>query len=211
MTLLQHDTGGSPILDYAGPASRRSLRLPASSYITLQNDGNKLSITETLAGQANAIAALVFAGFVLLVVASVEVSMAEKWHRNLQPMLLLATMMVAEVIVGAMVINNTWRKTVLAVTPQELSVTFSAPFTGRTRFEYRSEAVAEVSVIDTEMVPGAPTVPEMEIRMWNSPPVRLFPGHRHSELQHLAAMIQRVQPPATAAGPSPDAPATPAP
>jgi hypothetical protein len=175
------------------------VRLPASSFLSLSNDNGKHSIVETLAGQSSAIAALAFAGFVLLVVASVEVSMAEKWHRNLEAMLLLAAMMAAEVIVGAMVINNTWRKTVLEVTPEELTITFSAPFTGRTRFEYRSEAVAEVSVIDAEIVPGAPTVPEMEIRMWNSPAVRLFPGHRHSELQHLVKMIREVQPPAAPA------------
>jgi hypothetical protein len=58
MTLLDRGTGGSPILDYAGPASRRSLRLPASSYLAVNTDGDTLSITETLAGQTGAIAAL---------------------------------------------------------------------------------------------------------------------------------------------------------
>ena len=200
MTLLQHGTGGAPILDYAGPASRRALRLPAKSVLSIDNDRDgRLIITETLAGQANALAALAFAAFVLFVVLSVEVSMAEKWHRNLESMLLLAALMAGEVVVGAMVINNTWRKTVVAVSPEQLTVTFSAPFSGRTRFEYRSEAVADVAVIDAELVPGAPVVPELEIKMWSSPSIRLFPGHRHSELQHLASLIHQVQPPAAPA------------
>src|SRR3954467_8975956 len=102
MTLLDRGTGGSPILDYAGPASRRTLRLPARSVLTVRNEGGKLVILERLAGQGEAIGALVFAAFTVFVVASLELSLAEKWHRNLDWMLLLAALMAGELIVGAM-------------------------------------------------------------------------------------------------------------
>ena len=197
MTLLREGTGGAPILDYAGPASRRALRLPAQSVITVHDSGpDKLTIVERLAGRGEAIGALLFAAFTLFLLSMLEASLLPRWWKNVEQILLIAALMGGEVTVAAMVINNTWRRTVVEVTPHHLVVTFSAPFTGRTRFEFRNEMVAEVSVIDTELVPGSPVVPEMEVRMWNAPPVRLFTGHRHAELRALAEMIHRVQPPA---------------
>jgi hypothetical protein len=195
MSILERGTGGAPILDYAGPASRRALRLPAQSVISVREEPGHLTIVERLAGHGGAVAALGLAAFTLLILIMVETSLAAKWHKTLDEMLLIGGLIAAEACVGALVINNTWRKTVLEVTPEMLNVTFSAPFTGRSRFEFRDEMIAAIAVIDTALAPGAPVVPELEIRMWNAPPVRLFIGHRQGELEDLAARMRRIQPP----------------
>jgi len=85
----------SPILDYAGPASRSALRLAAQSELHIHASAERLVVRETLAGQGGAIAALVFAAFVLLLMFSLEVDMAHKWRRTGQQMALLAGFMVA--------------------------------------------------------------------------------------------------------------------
>src|SRR5947207_2467643 len=43
-------------------------------------------------------------------------------------------------------------------------------------------------------------VPELELRMWSGPPVRLFTGHRQSQLAYFAQTIRAIQPPLPATG-----------
>jgi hypothetical protein len=197
MTLLDRGNAtASPILDYAGPASRGALRLPARSDIAVTRDGGRLVITETLAGQANALLALVFASLTMVPMVATERQLVEKWRRHVDQILLIGALMATEVAVGGLVVNNTWRKTMLRVTPDGMTLTFSAPLSGATRFEFRSEMVAEVSVIDSAPAGTSVTIPELEVRLWSAPAVRLFPGHRRTQLRHLVSLIQEVQPPA---------------
>ena len=104
-----------------------------------------------------------------------------------------------------MVINQTWRRTVLQVTRDDVALTFAAPFAGKTRMHWQAEQVAQVSVIDSPLTsgPGGAIVPELELRMWSGPPVRLFTGHRQSQLVYLAETIRAIQPPLPAPTTSP--------
>jgi hypothetical protein len=176
--------------------SRSTLRLAAKSELHITPAPQRLLVRETLAGRESAIAALTFAAIVMIVMAMVQVDMARKWRRNLQPMLFGAAMMVAEAVVAAMVINQTWRRTVLEVTPQELRLTFAAPFARTTRLRWPAEQVADLRLIDSAL-PGhaMQAMAELELLMWSGPPVRLFTGHPHNQLLYLVQQIRILQPP----------------
>ena len=198
----------STIIDYASPASRSSLRLPARSEIRWENDRpGRLRITQVLAGRDGAVAALLLAAFTLFVMTSSVHGMIGKWHRYVIEIAIFAGFMAAELIVGALVIKNTWRKTVLIVTPHDMTLAMTGPFSARQQFTFPGEQIAGVSVVDRVAV-GEAVVAELEIRMWSIPPVRLFAGHPHQTLMSLAAAIGEIQPlappplPATAATPT---------
>jgi hypothetical protein len=113
--------------------------------------------------------------------------------------------MAAELIVGALVIQSTWRKTILTVTPADMTLQFIAPFTARQRFVFPSEQIAGVVVVDRPPLPGEAVVPELEIRMWSIPPVQLFAGHPRTTLMTIAQEIGHVQPMAPPPLPEADA------
>ena len=186
----------APILDYAGPISRSNFRLAAKSELHITPAPDRLVVRETLAGREGAIVALLFAAFVIVIMAAMQFEMAHKWRRNKETMALYAAMMIAEGAVGAMVINQTWRRTVLEVTPQEISLTFAAPFGQTTHLRWPAEQVADVAVVDSLLGndPKGQRVPELALSMWSGPPVRLFTGHPHTQLTHLAHEIRFIQP-----------------
>jgi hypothetical protein len=186
--------GAQSIIDYASPASRRSLRLPARSEIRWVNGPSFVKITQVLSGREGAIGALLLAGFTFLIMTLSVHGMLAKWHRFIGEIVIMSVFMAAELIVGLLVIHNTWRKTVLTATPEELTLEFMAPFTSRERFTFRAEQIAAVSVIDREPLPGEAVVAEMEIRLWSIPAVRLFAGHPRGTLMQIVGEIGRVQP-----------------
>src|SRR5688500_11042844 len=168
---VRHRTMSTPIIDYASPASRASLRLPARSEIRWTSEpGRRLTVTQVLSGREGAIGALALAAFTFVIMSLSVHGMIEKWQRFVGEIALLGAFMAAEVILGALVINRTWRKTILTVTPEEMTLEFTAPFSARERFAFRGEQVAQVSVVDRAGKPGEAVVPELEIRMWSIPP-----------------------------------------
>jgi hypothetical protein len=196
--------GGAPILDYAGPVSRSSLRLTARSELHVLAEPRRLVVNERLAGRAGAVLALIFAAFVMLPLTAVEMDMWPKWKKYMEQMAIVSGFMAAEVVIGAMVVNQTWRRTVLDVTPTDLSLMFASPFASTQRFRWAAEQVARIEVIDTApLVPtggggvrrAGPPMPELELTMWSGPPVRLFTGHAYPELIRLAELIRQLQPP----------------
>jgi hypothetical protein len=194
----------SPILDYASPASRARLRLPARSIITTEHDAGRFIVREKLAGEGEAIMALLFAAFTLVVMAGLQWQMSAKWHRNAGAIGMLALLQAAELAVGAPVVNSTWRRTTLIITADDVTLAFTAPFSSGRRYHWPAEQLAAVEVIDSEPLANGTVVPEIELRMWTGAPVRLFAGHGHAELVALAADIRAVQPPlpsAQSAGP----------
>jgi hypothetical protein len=184
----------TPIIDYASPASRASLRLPARSEIRWATAPGRLIITQVLSGREGAIGALLLAGFTFVIMTISIHGMIGKWHRFIAEIAIMSVFMAAELVVGALVIQNTWRKTILTVTPAKLTLEFAAPFTARQKFVFPSEQVAAVVVVDREPLPGEAVVAELEIRMWSIPPVRLFAGHPHQTLMTIAAAIGQIQP-----------------
>jgi hypothetical protein len=184
----------TPIIDYASPASRRSLRLPARSEIRWVDGPGRLTITQVLSGREGAIGALLLAGFTFVLMTLLVHGMLQRWQRNIGEIVMLSLFMSAELIVGALVVHSTWRTTVLTVTRQEMTLQFSAPFSGGQRFVFPSEQIAAVSVVDRPPMPREAVVAELEIRMWSIPPVQLFAGHPRATLMTIAREIGRMQP-----------------
>jgi hypothetical protein len=185
---------GTPIIDYASPASRASLRLPARSVIRWDNAPGVLRITQVLAGRGEAIGALALAGFTFVIMSFSIHGMIEKWHRYVVEIGIMSAFMLAEVIVGTLVVNNTWRKTILRVTPEDMTLEFTSPLGARQRFVFRGEQVAGVSVVDRLGGPGEAVVPQLEIRLWSMPSVELFAGHPRTTLMSIARAIGQMQP-----------------
>jgi hypothetical protein len=185
-----------PIIDYASPASRSSLRLPARSEIRWDFEPGGLRVVQKLAGRERALGAVALAGFTFLLLAATTYTLTQskRWERNIPQILFVGTLMAAELVVGALVINNTWRKTVLVVAADEMTLAFSSPFSRGQQFRFPGEQVAAVSVVDREPLEGEAVVAELELRMWSIPPVHLFAGHPHPTLMHLAKAIAQVHP-----------------
>jgi hypothetical protein len=182
------------IIDYASPASRSSLRLPARSIIRWDRDPDRLRVVQVLSGREGALLALGFAAFTFLTMTFALNSMLEKWHRNVGPILMIATLMAAEGVIAPLVVNQTWRKTILTVTPDEMRLEFTAPFSAGQKFTFPGEQIAGVHVVDREPLAGEAIVPELELRLWSIPAVRLFAGHPRRTLMDLSAAIGAVHP-----------------
>src|SRR5688500_383886 len=101
------------IIDYASPASRASLRLPARSEIRWANEAGRLIITPVLPGREGAIGALLLAGFTFVIMTFSVHGMIGKWHRFIAEIVIMSVFMAAELVVGALVIRSTWRKTIV--------------------------------------------------------------------------------------------------
>ena len=196
------------IIDYASPASRRSLRLPARSEIRWVDGPGFLKITQVLSGREGAIGALLLAGFTFLLMSLSVYGTLPKWHRHIGEIGIMVIFMTAEVVVGGLVIRNTWRKTILTVTGDDMTLEFAAPFAGRQRFVFPREQISAVMVVDRPPMPGEAIVPELEIRMWSIPPLQLFAGHPRATLMEVAREIGRIQPMAPPPLPQANADAT---
>ena len=196
---MSRATDRPAIIDYASPASRTSLRLPARSEIRWQYEPDgALRVVQVLAGRDGAFVALLFAGFTFVTLALAGHGMLEKWHRNIIPLGLVLLVMAAEAWVGALVVNSTWRKTILTVTVESLLLEMTAPFATGQRYRIAGEQFAGVFVVDRPPLAGEAIVPELEIRLWSMPSLQLFAGHPRDTLMRLAAAIgaiHRVDPP----------------
>jgi len=182
------------VIDYASPVPRSKLRLPARSEIRWVDAPGRLVVTQVLAGREGAVWALGLAGFTFGLMSLALVGMIERWHRNVAPIAMIVMVMAAEVLVSVLVIRNTWRKTILTVTREELAVETAGPLASRQRFVFPTEQVAGVVVVDREPQPGEARVAELEIRFWSIPSVHLFAGHPPETLRAIVSSIAHVQP-----------------
>lgn len=168
------------IIDYASPRKREGkLRLPATSRLELVRRPSDTTVIERLTGQTGTIAALIFAGFVLVVVAVMAVGYAKDF---VAVSALLGALWLAEAALIPVVINNTWRRTTLSARPDALTLTFTAPF-GNRQYKWPTRDVADVRLVVTQPTP--PALAELEIHIVGSPLVKLFTDHLARELYEV--------------------------
>ena len=175
----------SPILDYASPRPRVKIRLPANSILRCQSDSpGSCSVLETLTGQQGAATALCFAAFVLCVVLGMPFTL-EVGPRNYLG--LTGVEAGALILVGLMVVRNTWRKTLLRVADGEMTVTFTAPLTPTRRYAWHVGMIERIEVIATE---GNRILGELRVIPDAGAEVHLFTDHRLADLHHIAQMLK---------------------
>jgi hypothetical protein len=199
---------GAPILDYAAPQSRGRIRLPARSDIILTRDAGFLRIHEVLAGRIGAFFALVFglltgAGIIATGIAPL---MGLHPDRHIFDASLCFTVAVGEVLLMFAVIDNTWRTTTLTLTGDEIELRFRSPLRGKKLHRWNAEKLRSAHIRQAPLQIGGPEFAELQLDFWNDAPVRLFLGHRLSELQELLTHIHQLQPPAQTPPPNPPNP-----
>jgi hypothetical protein len=193
--------GHAPILDYAGPSSRGKFRLPAQSNLDVTDEPDRLTITETLAGQGGAILAILFALLTLWALAAGAMSgvTMKNLNRHTHTIAIAGVFAIAEIVVMLLVIQNTWRKTFLIITRTDITLRFWSPFGGTMQHHWAAEKLHDAHIRLTHMEGTRAQFPELELDLWGEPQVRLFLGHPQAELQQFVRAIHRLQPPAQTA------------
>jgi hypothetical protein len=187
------------ILDYAGARPRRKLRLAARSYVDLiageGDDGRQVRLVETLRGKSEAVAAICFAVFTLVVFGVViEAGVRYMLRRpndgfTIGFNIFCIGLWLAELVTLIAVINETWRRTILIANPQQLIVMFRGVFR-RTEHRWPAREIADVSAVSTQDDPGASPLGELRITVADRTAVHLFTDHRLSDVQRFAAAVR---------------------
>src|SRR5687768_5440071 len=135
------------------------MRLPAKSVLTLSHGlGGSVTVVEQLKGEAPAaVFATAFALFVAWTAGSVTVGQTA-WvlrHRHTAAdfivLAILAAAVLAEVLLAALIIRNTWRRKTLRADAEGLTLEFAAPFMRRWRRQWPSDDVQEIALSVTQM------------------------------------------------------------
>jgi hypothetical protein len=183
------------ILDYASPRPRGRVRLPAESHIEIQSDRDSTTITESLKGRATAIAAIIFAVFVLIVLLGVISAQTWYWYDHpgagLFVPVFLSALWLAEAVLGVFVLDQTYRRTVLRVRDGELTVIFSGLFSPTRSHHWPLEDIGELRVELTQFGPEMAPLAELQIRPSTDVSVHLFTDHREMEVQHIQVVLVR--------------------
>ena len=192
-----------PILDYASPRQRGKLRLPSQSVLEVRQDEAGVTVTETLSGRGGAVGAIVFAVMTLLMLGGTGVAQlrqSRSFEADGVTVAFIAIVWLSELAVLLVVINNTWRRTVLSVGAGSFALHFLAPFSRR-EYAWPLERMEDVRVVRTsESSPlrtwGAPApLGELLLLPVGERAVALFTDHREGELhgiaQALRAALQR--------------------
>jgi hypothetical protein len=209
-----------PVLDYASPRQRGALRLPSRSVLYVRRNDAALVVTETLRGKPGAVVAVWFAGAALILLASTGVShvmdLGSRWR--LADAILLGVMagvFVLGLIVGSMVVDNTWRRTVLLANADRISVHLIGPFSKR-HVVWPVGQIADVRVVRTyEPDPKAAwagqavTLGELLVHAAGEVVAQLFSDHPEADLEPIAEAARAVI--ASGRGPGPAAPVAPTP
>ena len=182
------------ILDYAGPRKRSALRLPAVSRLDAAGADGRVTVTESLAGQQNAVGALVFGLIVLgIVIASTTVNAYDfhhhRWHRDWQAMLIAPGVMAAALLACmAGVLQQTWRRTLLSAEYDDLRLAFRSPFRSR-HYRWTAAQIADVVVVLTANVETAAPLGEVLITRVAGGEIRLFTDHAAARLGPIARAV----------------------
>lgn len=185
------------IIDYASPRPQGRYRLPSLSRLDVVADRDGLTITEVLEGKASAYAGMAVGVFTLLLLPTMAYLMiAPMFGRARSPdaaevivvAALYGGLWVADLVVLLMVVNNTWRRTILRARDRTLSLEFIAPFTQR-RYAWPFDQIVDLYL---DRIPDLRFVnPHVELvfRAADGQSVRLFADHREPELEAVVRAL----------------------
>jgi hypothetical protein len=168
-------------------------------------DDDAVEVVERLSGQSGAIGAIAFAAAMFVLMGGMAVAEAPK-RDALAQSVFVGTFIAGGCVVMAMVINNTWRRTVLSANADGIRLQFVAPLSGSRRHEWAADQIEAVRVELTErstMPPGielsrSGALAELQIHPRGGAVAHLFTDHEAFRLAPLADAIGQV----IGAGPS---------
>ena len=176
------------ILDYASPRKRVRFRLPAKSSLLVVGDPDWVVITEKLAGDQGAIPALCFAGFVLLFTLGcvLPINGQKVFRSEIVFWFIQAT---AQIVVMILLIQQTWRQTILTIHYNQQLLRFRSPLRNR-RYEFAGDQIAEMRISETANQQTRSSLGELIIVRTSGGEIRLFTDHRTEELIDLLGSIE---------------------
>jgi hypothetical protein len=189
-----------PILDYASPRPRGKVRLPAQSLLDVRVDVDSVVVIERLTGKFGAIAAVLFSGTTVTLLLSLlwkEIFRA-MWRGNIGPALFGLTLPAAGYVLIALVINNTWRRTILSANADGVRLRFFAPLGGSRRYAWEADQIEAVRVESND--PKAPlgidlvrsgTLAELQVHPTGGAVAHLFTDHEAFRLVPIAEAVMR--------------------
>jgi len=178
----------SLILDYASPRKRVRFRLPATSSLLLRGDADEVVITEKLIGDHGAIPALLFAGFVLIAT-SVLLSPIFNDRVYANEVVFWIVQAVVQILVMVMLIQQTWRMTVLTIHYEQLRLAFTSPLRNR-QYQFSGEQIAEMRITETANLETPAALGELILVRTNGGEIHLFTDHNSRELGGLLGAIE---------------------
>jgi hypothetical protein len=186
------DSSG-PILDYASPRPASKLRLPARSVLHCEQSVGALTLVETLEVKGDAIGAILFAIFVLGILSCLiapEIGTLIRLRRFSLPgpILVLGLLWVAEFATVLIVIDQTWRQTVLDASSEGLCLVRTSPFRTR-RMLWHPDQVVELRVVHTALTRSLQALGQLQIFLSTGQTVHLFTDHPKQELDWFTGLL----------------------
>jgi hypothetical protein len=182
-------TDAATVLDYASPHTHGAARLPARSVLTYQRtaDGGVI-VLETLTGKSGAIGAMVFSGLSLALLMIASIAAGLPWQAMFGP----GAFALAGAIVMGMVVNQTWRRTILRGTSAGIELSFLSPLQRARLMQWPADQVHAVMPVYTadERLDDEAARGELNIVISRGPLLRLFTGHAHAEMAWIADCIR---------------------
>ncbi len=203
------------ILDYASPRPRGKVRLPSQSTLEVREDADSVTVVERLSGKAGAILAIVFAAAMFALLTATFLGNAlpnQRWQRSIEDAvevglrsgaLFVVPVLLAGLVVMLLVVNNTWRRTVLLANADGLLLRFFAPLTPTRVHAWPADRVEAVRVESTDVPAAAAgaagaainvaaaSLAELQIHPVGGSVAHLFTDHEHWRLAPLADSIAR--------------------
>lgn len=162
----------------------------------MQAGREEVTVVEWLQTKWPALFAIGFALFTLFLLGSISVEQLA-YHRgflrrdpaNLIVFLIPAGIGILELVVTLMVINNTWRRTILEARREGVLLRFTTPF-GRRQYEWGASDIEEVRLELTTKPTDANRLGELQIHVAAQPVAVLFTDH---DLRELTAIVHAVR------------------
>lgn len=181
------------ILDYASPRKRSALRLPATSRLAVRADDGRFTVEESLSGQVAALAALLFGAFVLFVITFPVIDGVYDLHRHrirndFTQAYIFGVLWLAEAATMVGVLQQTWRRTVLAVEYDEVRLAFLSPLRRR-RYRWSGSDIADVFIVQTAETDRRVPLGEVVLTRAVGGEVRLFTDHPAERLGPIAVGV----------------------
>jgi hypothetical protein len=95
----------------------------------------------------------------------------------------------AEAAIGVLVLDQTYRKTVLRVGGEEMRLVLRGLFSGERRHAWSIAEIGALRVESTQAIVGAPPLAELQIHPSHDLCVHLFTDHHEDQVKQIANII----------------------